>query len=491
MEQSLSLGLIGIAFSTLIELATYYTPLWRYRRGSAAVSLVILGFAAGSVIVNTWWISSAMFAVLCIFKGFSLLRLIEGRTSPERLHSVGKQTFWWLSGAILLTILSIIYVNITFTQFSYLVAIGALFLSGFFGIGTFLNLRNSRPFVGSPLSDKELPTVTIAIPARNETDSLANCLEAALASDYPKLEILVLDDCSQDKTAEVIKSFAHDGVRFVLGKPAPEDWLAKNHSYNQLLDEAAGEYVLFMGVDIRLHTKSVRTLVQAMIENKQIMVSVLPKRTKIGLAAAFVQPMRYWWELVIPAKLKKWPPVLSSCWIIDRKAALKVGGFTAVKRAILPERHFARDLGTQYSFMRTSQESLITTHKDFKSQWSTAIRTRYPQLHRRPELVAMQTILFSLFVLAPFVLLFSGLSLSITLLCLVSVVLFTTTHVAITYVTNREAMWLAPFNIFFAFILDIAALTVSMYMYEFREVYWKGRNVCVPVMRVIPKLPKI
>jgi hypothetical protein len=52
-------------------------------------------------------------------------------------------------------------------------------------------------------------------------------------------------------------------------------------------------------------------------------------------------------------------------------------------------------------------------------------------------------------------------------------------------------LWLAPFNIFFAIILDIAALNISMYMYEFREVLWKGRNVCVPVMRVVPRLPKI
>jgi hypothetical protein len=177
--------------------------------------------------------------------------------------------------------------------------------------------------------------------------------------------------------------------------------------------------------------------------------------------------------------------------MINRKIALKDGGFNAVKRAILPERHFARDLGTQYSFVRTSNESLITTHKDFISQWDTAIRTRYPQLHRKPELVAFQTISFIAFVLAPFILIFLATNNAITLACIVSAVLYSATHIAITYYTNREALWLSPFNIFFAFILDIAALSVSMYLYEFSEVLWKGRNVCVPVMRVLPRLPKI
>lgn len=485
------MGIIFIALSTLLELTTYYTFLWRFRKIMAIATLIVLGFGVGCIVESVEWFFATILAILCTFRGFSLLRLIEGRTSPERLHTVGRQTFWWLSFGILLCVLAVLFASIPYSLLATIIAIGSIMLGAFFAIGTALNLHSSRPNTGSPLADKELPTVTIAIPARNETDSLADCLEAALASDYPKLEILVLDDCSQDKTAEVIKSFAHDGVRFVLGKPAPEDWLAKNYSYQQLLDEAAGEYVLFMGVDIRLHTTSVRSLVQALRQNQQTMVSVLPRRTRIGLAAAFVQPMRYWWELAIPPQVKKWPPVLSSCWMIDRKTAVKDGGFNAVKRAILPERHFARDLGANYAFVRTSLDSLITTHKDFASQWSTAIRTRYPQLHRRPELVAFQTIVFSLFVLAPFIVMFTAPNMLVAAACFVAVVLYSATHVAITYVTNREALWLAPFNIFFAFILDVISLNTSMYMYEFKEVYWKGRNVCVPVMRVIPKLPKI
>ncbi len=491
MEQSISLGLICIAFTTLVELAIYYSPLWQYKRIAASIAVIFLAFGTGYIAVNAWWPLATFFVIICIYKGFTLLRLIEGRTNAQRLQTSGRRSFWWLSASLLATICVVLFASITFEQLAYAVAIGGFILSGFFAFGAFTNLRNTRPHTGAPLSDKELPTVTIAIPARNETDSLAACLESALASDYPKLEILVLDDCSQDKTAEVIKSFAHDGVRFVLGQPAPEEWLAKNYSYKQLLDESAGEFVLFMGVDIRLHTTSVRSLVQAMIQDKQSMVSVLPKRTKIGLAAAFVQPMRYWWELVIPTGVKKWPPVLSSCWMVNREIAVKDGGFDAVKRAILPERHFARDLGTGYAFVRTSQDSLITTHKDFKSQWSTAIRTRYPQLHRKPELVALQTVSFVLFMLAPFVVVFFAANALIAVACLLAVALLTASHVAITAITNREALWLAPFNIFFAVILDIIALNVSMYLYEFSEVLWKGRNVCVPVMRVVPKLPKI
>ena len=50
----------------------------------------------------------------------------------------------------------------------------------------------------------------------------------AIASDYPKLEIIVLDDCSQDRTAEIIRNFAHDGVRFIQSEDNKDNWLDKN-----------------------------------------------------------------------------------------------------------------------------------------------------------------------------------------------------------------------------------------------------------------------
>ena len=43
----------------------------------------------------------------------------------------------------------------------------------------------------------------------------------------------------------------------------------------------------------------------------------------------------------------------------------------------------------------------------------------------------------------------------------------------------------------FGFAADIVMLHISMLRYEFGTVNWKGRNVCIPVMRVEPSLPKL
>ena len=55
-------------------------------------------------------------------------------------------------------------------------------------------------------ADKDLPSISVLIPARNETEELHACLDALVASDYPKLEILVLDDCSQERQPQKLSA---------------------------------------------------------------------------------------------------------------------------------------------------------------------------------------------------------------------------------------------------------------------------------------------
>jgi glycosyltransferase involved in cell wall biosynthesis len=490
--------LIIVVISALAELIIYKTSIgWKHRKPLAisifAVLVALLLFAS----TRLWLPLALLFIIVTLYRTLSLLRVVQDRNSSEHIKFAGQKSMLYLAAIqIVIVVFAGIIVGFDEQQLlqallsiivaaSALVAIIAL-------VGTIYSILKTKTVGGDPLSDKELPTVTVAVPARNETEQLSSCLEAAIASNYPKLEILVLDDCSQDKTAMVIKSFAHDGVRFVQGEPTPADWLAKNFAYSKLQQESTGKFILFIGVDVRLHKDSVRELVQTMIARNLTMVSLVPKRTKSGIVAAFVQPMRYFWELAIPRFVRKWPPTLSTCWMIERNKLEKIGGFESVKRAILPERHFARKLEPAYQFLRTHGEAVITTHKDFASQWSTAIRTRYPQVHRRPEIVCLQSIAIGLLLVAPFyITIASDIASSIKLTAFIASLCFAATYTLINAVTNPVAAWLAPFNFWLIALLDILALNLSMYEYEFGKVLWKGRNVCMPVLRVIPKLPNI
>lgn len=123
---------------------------------------------------------------------------------------------------------------------------------------------------------EDTPSVTVVIPARNESHAMTDCLQAVVNSTYPKLEIIVLNDSSADRTSSLIKAFAHDGIRFVDGPSLPEGWLGKNHALHTLVKEASGSYVLFMDVDTRINPDTIEQMVAYAVQENAAMVSVLP-----------------------------------------------------------------------------------------------------------------------------------------------------------------------------------------------------------------------
>jgi glycosyltransferase involved in cell wall biosynthesis len=61
-------------------------------------------------------------------------------------------------------------------------------------------------------------TISVIIPNHNGSATLAKCLEAALASRYPKFEVVVVDDCSEDNSVAIINQFPCKLIR--LDKPS-------------------------------------------------------------------------------------------------------------------------------------------------------------------------------------------------------------------------------------------------------------------------------
>ena len=103
-------------------------------------------------------------------------------------------------------------------------------------IGLLALIEKLRP---APADHPEYkPNVTVLIPAYNEEAAIVNTVQSALSCDYPKLEILVVNDGSTDRTAELVNANLSREPRVRLisqpnrGKPA-----ALNHG----LAEATGE----------------------------------------------------------------------------------------------------------------------------------------------------------------------------------------------------------------------------------------------------------
>src|SRR6266496_2372901 len=333
---------------------------------------------------------------------------------------------------------------------------------------------------------RDLPTVTLAIPARNETHALEACLRAAAASEYPKLEIIVLDDCSQDKTPEIIRSFAHNGIRFVQGDVPASGWLGKNQAFSTLAEHASGDFIFFADVDTQVAPQSITKLVKYALSNKLEMVTVLPQR-RDGWSFATVLPyLRYFWQVALPVTARR-VPVASQLWLIRRATLKTYGGFAAVQHKIVPEGYFARQLIVRdaYRFIISNEELGITTAKRWSSQIETAIRFLYPTFKRQPYLVLLGGLLLISLMILPFVvLLFVRTDMRLFAPAAVACGLFWFTYCLVVIRTHAFTWPVTVLLLPAALVQELVLLVASMLVYEFGTVNWKGRNVCYPVIHM-------
>lgn len=438
-------------------------------------------------------IATAVLPLLGVMRFLTMLRIAEERMHSDELKRRSMRTF-----RITAIVSIIVYMYAFLRDDSYAVSIFVLLyaqlcVAVILASSVFLSRALYRYKPSKPSPDA-LPTVSVCIPARNETADLPECIESVLASTYPKLEIIVLDDCSHDKTPEIIKGYAHAGVRFVNGKEPRDDWLAKNAAYDRLADEARGDILLFVGVDVRLQSDSIQQLVNQM--NNHDMMAVMPRRPDAHEAAFFIQPLRYWWELGLWRFRFSAPPVLSTCWAIRAEVLQKLGTFESVKKAVEPEAVFARSLAShnKYAFLVSNDEVGVHSVKTPSDQYQTALRKRYAQVRRRPETAAFVLAVEIVFVFAPFATVvwaaFNSYS-SVFVISLACCILLSISNAEVYKLSLRRLWPLGFISVPALVVADVALMLRSMYAYEFGKVIWKDRNICLPLLKVEKSLPKL
>jgi cellulose synthase/poly-beta-1,6-N-acetylglucosamine synthase-like glycosyltransferase len=117
-------------------------------------------------------------------------------------------------------------------------------------IGLFV--RRQRPEPGYS------PSISILIAAYNEEAAIERKLQQTLALEYPadKVEVLVLSDCSTDRTDEIVKAFPDPRVRLVR----MTERRGKTHAQNQGIKQAGGEVVIFSDATAIYHPKALAYL---------------------------------------------------------------------------------------------------------------------------------------------------------------------------------------------------------------------------------------
>ena len=130
----------------------------------------------------------------------------------------------------------------------------------------------NKPESGTPSG------ISVLIPARNEEASIQQSLQCLSASAFQPLEILVLDDASTDRTAEIVSQFASQDarVRLLQSPVLPEGWNGKQHACWQLAQAAKFDWLLFLDADVRLSADALPRIAAELAKTPRDLLSGFP-----------------------------------------------------------------------------------------------------------------------------------------------------------------------------------------------------------------------
>lgn len=172
-----------------------------------------------------------------------------------------------------------------------------------------------------------VPLVSICIPAYNAERFIEKTIESVLWQDYPHLEIVVSDDGSTDRTAEILTAFAGRGVRVIR----QERNLGKSANMNAVIRASRGKYVVKLDSDDLLEAGYVSSLVPVLEAHPRVAFAHCACRL-IDVDGHFLGYERNIHGSFLRSGLAEWPryvfgPRAVAILMIRREAFEAVDGF--------------------------------------------------------------------------------------------------------------------------------------------------------------------
>lgn len=210
---------------------------------------------------------------------------------------------------------------------------------------TYFRLRNSRSLDDeSADAPANAPLVSIIVPARNEAHNIGRCVTSILATSYPRIELIVVDDNSTDATGDAALRAARGDsrARVVANRPLPEGWFGKQWACTTGAEAASGEILLFTDADTHHAADLVTRSVNAIHRTRADMFSVAGRQELGGFWERLIQPqmfsilsMRYGGtESVNNSRRPSEKIANGQCIFFARPAYDAIGGHASVKTVV-------------------------------------------------------------------------------------------------------------------------------------------------------------
>ena len=198
---------------------------------------------------------------------------------------------------------------------------------------------------------EQLIELTVIVPARNEEDCLGACLRSLVSQSEEIFELgkdwelLVVNDCSTDRTLEIAREIAHGSAGVTVmqaGKPE-QGWTGKANAVWTAARKARGRWLLFTDADTIHESGSLRRAIHEATRHKVGMLSYSPRQVVSGLAQRTLMPLVFS-ELALaypPAQVSDPNQRIAAAngqfLLVERQAYRRIGGHPSVAEKVLED----------------------------------------------------------------------------------------------------------------------------------------------------------
>jgi hopene-associated glycosyltransferase HpnB len=294
----------------------------------------------------------------------------------------------------------------------YLVAMIALSLAAVsLGVWLYLVFARGWFWLGRERDDAAIappaapPPVAIVVPARNEAENIAQSVGSLLKQDYAALSLIVVDDDSQDGTADVARRTAvslgaDSKLTIVESHTLPPNWTGKLWAVKQGIAAAeekfAPKYLMLTDADI-VHTGDTLSWLVAQAERHGLVLTSLTARWRCQNFAerVHIPAFIYFFQMLYPFAWVNDPRhamagAAGGCMLVRADALRAAGGIEVIRDALIDDCALAAALKKQGPIWvgLTDRSVSVRPYATWTDMRRMIARSAYAQLKYSPLLLA-------------------------------------------------------------------------------------------------------
>lgn len=328
--------------------------------------------------------------------------------------------------------------------------------------------------------DGGLEETTALIPARNEAEVIERTLRS-LVGQGRGLKIVVVDDGSDDRTAEKARQVSAD-IRVVQSSPLPDGWSGKLWALEQGRRLVTTQFTLLLDADIQLKRSMLASLRQKMLRERIPFLSLMAQPPmSTGWEKLLMPAFVYFFKILYPfravnAERARTAAAAGGCILVESGVLERIGGFTSIKGAVIDDCALAAQVkshGFKIWLGLTRSVKSVRGYSGVKEIWDMVARSAFFQLRYSVARLLLCTFALVLVYVIPVALAASSITV-VRSLSMISLALMFLTYIPILKFYGRSSAWALCLPLTAALFLAMTWTSAVRY-WRGESTRWKGR----------------